>query len=85
MIQLDKARNIIDRHARGYVTQEENDIAKVQEREALRQRSLLVGLNQGKSNSEFEFYPYRYFAAEGFLPGFNFPRLPVRAYIPTKQ
>jgi ATP-dependent helicase YprA (DUF1998 family)/very-short-patch-repair endonuclease len=85
VIQLDKARNIIDRHARGYVTQEENDIAKAQEREALRQRSLLVGLNQGKSNSEFEFYPYRYFAAEGFLPGFNFPRLPVRAYIPTND
>ena len=85
VIQLDKARNIIDRYARGYVTQEENDIAKAQEREALRQRSLLVGLNQGKSNSEFEFYPYRYFAAEGFLPGFNFPRLPVRAYIPTND
>ncbi|QJB47241.1 DEAD/DEAH box helicase [Dolichospermum flos-aquae] len=85
VIQLEKARNIIDRHARGYVSQEENDIAKAQEREALRQRSLLVGLNQGKSNSEFEFYPYRYFAAEGFLPGFNFPRLPVRAYIPTND
>ncbi|AFZ33372.1 Protein of unknown function DUF1998 (plasmid) [Gloeocapsa sp. PCC 7428] len=44
-----------------------------------------MGLNEGKSNSEFEFYPYRYFAAEGFLPGFNFPRLPVRAYIPTED
>ncbi len=83
IIQLSKARDIIDRHARGYGTAEENDIAKAQEREALRQRSLLVGHNQSKSNSEFEFYPYRYFAAEGFLPGFNFPRLPVRAYIPT--
>jgi hypothetical protein len=62
-----------------------NDIAKAQEREALRQINLLVGHNQGKSNSEFEFYPYRYFAAEGFLPGFNFPRLPVRAYIPTND
>ncbi|MHC5731375.1 MAG: hypothetical protein ACYTXY_46270, partial [Nostoc sp.] len=26
-----------------------------------------------------------YFAAEGFLPGFNFPRLPVRAYIPAGE
>ncbi|WP_066423339.1 DEAD/DEAH box helicase [Anabaena sp. 4-3] len=85
VMQLSKARDIIDRHARGCATQEENDTAKAQEREALRQRSLLVGLNQGKSNSEFEFYPYRYFAAEGFLPGFNFPRLPVRAFIPTND
>ncbi len=36
-----------------------------------------------KNQTQFEFYPYRYFAAEGFLPGFNFPRLPVRAYIRT--
>jgi superfamily II DNA/RNA helicase len=85
VIQLEKARETIDRYARGYATQEEHDIAKAQEKEALRQRSLLVGLNEGKSHSEFEFYPYRYFAAEGFLPGFNFPRLPVRAYIPTKN
>ncbi|MBD6620558.1 DUF1998 domain-containing protein [Komarekiella sp. 'clone 1'] len=46
---------------------------------------LLVGHTQGKSNSQFEFYPYRYFAAEGFLPGFNFPRLPVRAFIPAGE
>ncbi|NJL21700.1 MAG: DUF1998 domain-containing protein [Leptolyngbyaceae cyanobacterium SM1_3_5] len=44
----------------------------------------MVGQSQTKrSTSEFEFYPYRYFAAEGFLPGYNFPRLPVRAYIPA--
>ncbi len=44
-----------------------------------------MGHNQGRSHSEFEFYPYRYFAAEGFLPGFNFPRLPVRAFIPAGE
>jgi hypothetical protein len=45
--------------------------------------SAVVGQSRkNKSVSEFEFYPYRYFAAEGFLPGFNFPRLPVRAFIP---
>ncbi|GAA6615651.1 helicase-related protein [Scytonema sp. NUACC26] len=83
--QLQDARNIIDRCARGYATHEERDIARAQEKEALRQRNLLVGQVKGKSNSEFEFYPYRYFAAEGFLPGFNFPRLPVRAFIPTEE
>lgn len=50
-------------------------------REAQRQKDLLVGQSQNNNNSQFDFYPYRYFASEGFLPGFNFPRLPVRAYI----
>lgn len=82
--QLEAARRIIDRSARGDVTQEERELAQTQEREAQRQRDLLVGqLSKGKSQTEFEFYPYRYFAAEGFLPGYNFPRLPVRAYIPA--
>ncbi|MGP8216608.1 MAG: DEAD/DEAH box helicase [Bacteroidia bacterium] len=34
-------------------------------------------------NQLSEFYPYRYLAAEGFLPGYNFTRLPVRAFIPS--
>lgn len=32
-----------------------------------------------------DFYSYRYFAAEGFLPGYNFPRLPLAAYIPARK
>ena len=28
-----------------------------------------------------DFWPYRYFASEGFLHGYNFPRLPVSAYV----
>jgi len=27
----------------------------------------------------------RYLASEGFLPGYNFPRLPVRAFLPTSR
>ncbi|PAX51721.1 helicase-related protein [Brunnivagina elsteri] len=84
--QLQAARLTIDRSARGDITQEQRHLAEVQEREAQRQKDLLTGqINKGRSNSEFEFYPYRYFAAEGFLPGFNFPRLPVRAYIPANN
>ena len=30
-----------------------------------------------------EFYPYRYLASEGFLPGYNFTRLPLRVFLPT--
>ena len=32
-----------------------------------------------------DFYSYRYFAGEGFLPGYNFPRLPLSAYIPGRR
>lgn len=32
-----------------------------------------------------DFYSYRYLAAEGFLPGYSFPRLPLRAYIPGRR
>ena len=83
--QLEEATLTIRRSAAGYVTQEERKNADNLLKEAQRQIDLLVGQNQGKSNSQFEFYPYRYFAAEGFLPGFNFPRLPVRAFIPAGE
>lgn len=32
-----------------------------------------------------DFYSYRYFASEGFLPGYNFPRLPLSAFIPGRH
>jgi superfamily II DNA/RNA helicase/very-short-patch-repair endonuclease len=79
--QLKVARETIDRSSRGAVTREERQSAELLQREAQRQIDLLVGSTDSRSSSEFEFYPYRYFAAEGFLPGFNFPRLPVRAFI----
>ncbi len=39
-------------------------------------------LEQGKASSGSDFYSYRYLATEGFLPGYNFPRLPLYAFIP---
>jgi very-short-patch-repair endonuclease len=82
--QLKAARQAIDRHARGLASEEERKDAVAQEKEASRQRDLLVGqTGNSKNPSQLEFYPYRYFASEGFLPGYNFPRLPVRAYIPA--
>lgn len=82
--QLQQARDLIDQAVTGKITQQEQNNAEELQRDALRQRDLLVGQTQKNgSNSQFEFYPYRYFASEGFLPGFNFPRLPVRAYIPS--
>jgi ATP-dependent helicase YprA (DUF1998 family)/very-short-patch-repair endonuclease len=32
-----------------------------------------------------DFNSYRYFASEGFLPGYNFPRLPLSAFLPGRQ
>ena len=32
-----------------------------------------------------DFYSYRYFASEGFLPGYSFPRLPLAAYVPGER
>lgn len=64
---------------RGRDAQEEAQRATALEREAQRQLDLLRCENI--SHEESDFYPYRYLAGEGFLPGYNFPALPVRAYI----
>jgi superfamily II DNA/RNA helicase/very-short-patch-repair endonuclease len=38
--------------------------------------------NDAGEHFQGDFYPYRYFASQGFLPGYAFPRLPLAAYIP---
>ena len=51
-------------------------------RVAEEQRELLMS---GESSFGSDFYTYRYLATEGFLPGYNFPRLPLYAYIPGEK
>lgn len=51
-------------------------------REAVGQLDLL---RQTDEIMQSDFYSYRYFASEGFLPGYNFPRLPLAAYIPGRR
>ncbi len=63
------------------VQRRERDRAKRLREEAERQLDLLLNNARGQT-FHTDFYPYRYFAAEGWLPGYNFPRLPVTAYIP---
>jgi hypothetical protein len=41
-------------------------------------------LTEAEGMYQGDFYSYRYFAAEGFLPGYNFPRLPLSAYVPAR-
>lgn len=50
--------------------------------QANRQLNLLRN-DQGGFAELSEFYPYRYLASEGFLPGYNFTRLPLRVFVPT--
>ena len=42
-------------------------------------------LTETKNLMQSDFYSFRYFASEGFLPGYNFPRLPLSAYIPGRK
>ena len=67
-IEKDPARSPRERERAGAIRQE-----------AKRQLDLLYA---DLSSIESDFYSYRYFATEGFLPGYSFPRLPLSAYIP---
>lgn len=51
--------------------------------QATRQLDLLKNKLAGLSSQLSEFYPYRYLASEGFLPGYNFTRLPLRVFLET--
>lgn len=64
---------------------EEKKAAYSSQRQANKQVDIL--LNRGGRNrfSNSEFYPYRYLASEGFFPGYNFTRLPLRAYVAEAQ
>lgn len=42
-------------------------------------------LAEARHAIESDFYSYRYFASEGFLPGYSFPRLPLSAFIPGRR
>jgi len=74
--QRDAARRIIDDP--GLRDRRQKETAEQREREARREIELL--LNRSHS-TEADFYTYRYLANEGFIPGYNFPRLPVRALV----
>src|SRR5262249_8937731 len=62
--------------------QDKNEAKKLR-REAESQLELLTAASTTASQSDF--YSYRYFASEGFLPGYSFPRLPISAFIPGRR
>jgi ATP-dependent helicase YprA (DUF1998 family) len=77
--QLRRAQDEVRRAAR----RQDQDDARRRENEALRQLNLL--LQRDVQREESDFYPYRYLASAGFLPGYNFPALPVRAWAPREN
>ncbi len=73
--QRDAARRKIDAPR---LARKDREAAEQQEREAKRELALL---RNEAASTETDFYPYRYLANEGFIPGYNFPRLPLRALV----
>ncbi|TPN53896.1 DEAD/DEAH box helicase [Mesorhizobium sp. B1-1-7] len=75
--QLIEANRKSEMH--GLDKQERRD-AKIAQAQANEQLALL---ERGQASGGSDFYTYRYLATEGFLPGYNFPRLPLYAYVPA--
>lgn len=64
-------------------SQDDRDRARRLRAEAESQLEILRG-EGSESTMQSDFYSYRYFASEGFLPGYSFPRLPLSAWIPGR-
>lgn len=64
---------------------EERKRARQLRDQAETQRDLLRADTSGGRAFSSDFYSYRYYASEGFLPGYNFPRLPLSAFIPGRR
>lgn len=76
--QMEMADQIVKSHTASHA---ERNNAGRRYSDAARQFAVLLktGNTQGS-----DFYTYRYFASQGFLPGYNFPRLPLMAWIPAR-
>jgi len=78
--QQQKVQNeIVNRHDR---SPQDRTTAKRLRQEAESQLELLT---ETENVIQSDFYSYRYFASEGFLPGYSFPRLPLSAFIPARR
>ena len=76
--QMNMAAQIVESH-----TASHNERKNAQRRYADAARQYDVLLKTGNSQNN-DFYTYRYLASQGFLPGYNFPRLPLMTWIPAR-
>ncbi|MBF0098030.1 MAG: DEAD/DEAH box helicase [Magnetococcales bacterium] len=63
-------------------TEKDRKEAKQRYDEARIQQELLL---DARATMNSDFYTYRFLASQGFLPGYNFPRLPLMAFIPGRR
>ena len=76
--QMDMADHIVKSHTASHA---ERQNAQRRYGDAARQYAVLLKSGNGQNT---DFYTYRYLASQGFLPGYNFPRLPLMAWIPAR-
>lgn len=76
--QIRFANQVINNAA---ATEKDRRQAKARYDEAYTQQNLLL---RSRTAMNSDFYTYRYLASQGFLPGYNFPRLPLMAFIPGR-
>ena len=74
----DEARKVIDSPI---YDKSSTEYRQADRNERFARNQLAELLNTGKGQHFSEFYPFRYLASEGFLPGYNFTRLPLRTAI----
>lgn len=61
-------------------------LASISYARAKDRKSLLENQSDKRKNTTLsEFYTFRYLASEGFLPGYNFTRLPIRVFLGGKD
>jgi hypothetical protein len=77
--QRELHHRIIGDHARPEAERTHSRYLRAQAESQIRLLTEAAGIYEG------DFYSYRYFAAEGFLPGYNFPRLPISAFVPGRR
>ena len=75
----DNARREIDDP---YGSTDQRQQARRREERISREIDLLFN---ARTYEESDYYPYRYLATAGFLPGYNFPRLPVRVSVAVRD
>lgn len=75
--QMDSANKVIQSPS---TTARERENANRRYQDAKNQFTMLLKTGNSQNN---DFYTFRYLASQGFLPGYNFPRLPLMAWIPS--
>ena len=77
--QLRDAQQAFSRYAS---SEQERRVARRLTAQAQDQIQLLLA---GEDSQSSDYFTYRYLATEGFLPGYNFPRLPLIAFVSSYQ